>query len=118
LAQIPFLGFARFFTHTGQFGGFFFSSLASLWPKFTSPRFRMFEDFAFRLDCLPDIRASNNVFLRTQIFFGSVRSGHSQQLEKFACAARIDEQFVKPTYEAQRIDRSRCRFAAKRKGPQ
>jgi hypothetical protein len=67
--HFAFLGFARFFTRTGQSGGFSFSSLASLWPKFASPRFRMFEDFAFRLDCLPDIRGSNNVFLRTQIFF-------------------------------------------------
>jgi hypothetical protein len=32
-----------------------------------------------------------------------VRSGHSQQLEKFACAARIDEQFVRPTHEARRM---------------
>ena len=41
---------------------FSFSSLAPLWPKFTSPRFRM-------LDCLPDIQSSNNVFLRLQIFW-------------------------------------------------
>src|SRR6516164_3143123 len=48
---------------------FSFSSLASLWPKFTSPRFRMSEDFTFRLDCLPDIQPSNNIFLRLQIFW-------------------------------------------------
>src|SRR5262249_24755772 len=74
---------------------------ASLWPKFASPRFRMSEDFTFRLDCFRHTCLQQCLSKNANIF-GSVHSGRTQQLEKFACAARIDEQFVRPTHEARR----------------
>ena len=67
--HFAFLGLRDFSPILVSQEAFSFSSLACLWPKFTSPRFRMSEDFTFRLDCLPDIQSSNNVFLRLQIFW-------------------------------------------------
>jgi hypothetical protein len=67
--HFAFLGFARFFAYTGQFGGFFLLKTGLLLAQihFTSlPNVRR---FYFSARCVPDIHASNNAFLRAQIFF-------------------------------------------------
>jgi hypothetical protein len=67
--HFAFLGFARFFAYTGQFGGFFLLKTGLLLAQIHFTLLPNVRRFYFSARCVPDIHASNNAFLRAQIFF-------------------------------------------------